>query len=86
MFPKLFPFILFVKESIVMRILFEINLVHLLIDTEYLLFSGLSCSLTLPIFPLAAFVVEKLAQQKYISEQVGDSYTNYFIPLFCWLL
>lgn len=28
------------------------------------------CCLTLPIFPLAAFVVEKLAQQKYISEQV----------------
>ncbi|KAJ9688095.1 hypothetical protein PVL29_014041 [Vitis rotundifolia] len=28
------------------------------------------CCLTLPIFPLAAFVVEKLAQQKYISELV----------------
>ncbi|XAR67143.1 Diacylglycerol O-acyltransferase [Bertholletia excelsa] len=30
----------------------------------------LMCCLTLPIFPLAAFVVEKMAQRKHISEQV----------------
>ncbi|TXG61594.1 hypothetical protein EZV62_012957 [Acer yangbiense] len=30
----------------------------------------LMCCLTLPIFPLAAFVVEKLAQQNYVSELV----------------
>ncbi|KAA8534817.1 hypothetical protein F0562_029741 [Nyssa sinensis] len=30
----------------------------------------LMCCLTLPIFPLAAFIVEKLVQQKYISEPV----------------
>nr|AXM43876.1 diacylglycerol acyltransferase type-1 [Litchi chinensis] len=30
----------------------------------------LMCCLTLPIFPLAAFVVEKLLQRKYISEHV----------------
>ncbi|KAG6723300.1 hypothetical protein I3842_03G201400 [Carya illinoinensis] len=30
----------------------------------------LMCCLTLPIFPLAAFIVERLVQQKYISEPV----------------
>ena len=32
---------------------------------------GFNCSLTLPIFPIAAFMVEKLVQQKYISEPVS---------------
>ena len=31
------------------------------------------CSLTLPIFPAASFIVEKLVQQKYISEPVSYS-------------
>lgn len=31
------------------------------------------CSLTLPIFPAASFTVEKLVQQKYISEPVSYS-------------
>lgn len=30
----------------------------------------LMCCLTLPVFPLAAFIVEKLAQQKYLAEPV----------------
>lgn len=33
--------------------------------------TGFNCSLSLPIFPVAAFIVEKLAQQKYISEPVS---------------
>jgi hypothetical protein len=35
--------------------------------------SYISFSLTLPIFPAAAFVAEKLVQWKYISEPVSDS-------------
>ena len=31
------------------------------------------CSLKLPIFPATAFIVEKLVQQKYISEPVSYS-------------
>jgi len=32
----------------------------------------LNCSLTLPVFPLAAFLVEKLAQKKHLSDPVSD--------------
>lgn len=41
---------------------------HLIVYSSYIAFS-----LTLPIFPAAAFVAEKLVQWKYISEPVSDS-------------
>lgn len=41
---------------------------HLIVYSPYIAFS-----LTLPIFPAAAFEVEKLVQWKYISEPVSDS-------------
>ena len=38
------------------------------------MFSAFSiiCSLTLSLFPLAAYTVEKLVQKKYINEPVSD--------------
>lgn len=36
------------------------------------MYALLVCSLSLAIFPFAAFVVEKLVQQKCISEPVSD--------------
>jgi hypothetical protein len=35
---------------------------------------GNNCSLSLPIFPLASFLVEKLAERKRIPEPVSASY------------
>lgn len=35
------------------------------------------CSLSLNIFPLAAFIVERLAQQKCISERVSGLATSH---------
>ena len=58
--------------------------------TSYILCFSVHCSLTLPLFPLAAFAVEKLVQKKYISEPVSDpiltaglkyiSVLNFFFP------
>jgi hypothetical protein len=41
---------------------------------------GNNCSLTLPIFPLASFLVEKLAERKRIPDPVSISY---IIVLIC---
>lgn len=41
--------------------------------TDFMKHFDFDCSLTLPIFPLAAFAVEKLAQQKYISDPVSPT-------------
>lgn len=47
------------------------SLMELWSNLERLTSTGFNCSLSLPIFPGAAFIVEKLAQRKYISEPVS---------------
>lgn len=44
----------------------------------------LTCSLSLPIFPLAAFLVEKMAQKKYMTEHVSQN--NLFVLHFLFLI
>lgn len=54
-------------------IIFMLVFWTLIILTWYVLLGGSRCSLSLPIFPLAAFVVEKLVQKNCISEPVSVS-------------
>ena len=45
---------------------------------NFLFVFAVDCSISLPIFPLAAFEIEKLIQKKYISEPVCVSSLNFF--------
>lgn len=46
---------------------------QLLFDTKHVVHYVLYCSLSLPMFSLVAYVVEKLAYRKYLSEPVSVS-------------